>query len=104
MLSHERQPHSSFGSVANSSASGANPTQLFGVPVYLETASGDLALLRNTRRPGLLFFVALATALACWTQCERTSMKIGEPTSIPVRYYEWCQAVLGHGCNLSKRN
>jgi len=37
--------------------------------------------------PGLLFFVALATVLACRTQCARFSMRIGEPTSTLDRDY-----------------
>jgi hypothetical protein len=35
--------------------------------------------------PGLLFFVALATVLACRTQARGSSLRIGEPASTPVR-------------------
>jgi hypothetical protein len=39
----------------------------------------------GTADPGLLFFVALATVLACRTQCERSSVQTGEPTATQVR-------------------
>jgi hypothetical protein len=54
--------------------------------------------------PGLLFFVALATVLACRAHNERSSMRIGEPTSTPVRQYGQYRSTAGHGWNLSRRS
>jgi hypothetical protein len=43
------------------------------------------SIMSGSADPGLLFFVALATVLACRTQCERSSMRTNEPTSTPLR-------------------
>jgi len=55
------------------------------------------SIMGGSADPGLLFFVALATVLACRTQAQGSSLRIGEPTSTPVR--QWCRSTAGHRWN-----
>jgi len=43
------------------------------------------SIVSGSADPGLPFFVALATILACRTQAQGSSLRIGEATSTPVR-------------------